>query len=131
MKLRLIKLYPGSKELGYTTEDDRCLPDNWVNVYKCWKPIKCFRVKHKRRSRARFLWGLDALGGNKIIDYITRISDGEIFKVGDSVLYKYCRLNKIYTINKFILISDYTICIYLGNLPTEYIFDIEHLTKIK
>ncbi len=87
MKYKLIKEYPGSPKLGNTIDN---LESDWIENYpEFWevveKDYEILEVKGKYGAISSYIEELDNDLKDKTIFKIKRLSDGEIFTIGDII----------------------------------------------
>ena len=105
MKYKLIKEYPGSPRLGNTIDN---LENDWIENYpEFWQEVvekdyEILEVKGKYGAISSYIEELDNDLKDKTIFKIKRLSDGEIFTIGDKVFSEYIN----YTINKIGIVND-------------------------
>ena len=101
---RLIKTYPGSPKLGTILTHEELQYCNWNEYYQevVKKDYEILEIKGKYGAISSYIEELDNDLKDKTIFKIKRLSDGEIFTIGDKVFSEYVN----YTINKICIVND-------------------------
>ena len=137
-KYKLIKTYPGSPKLGtintYTPIFCDNYPEFWEEVIEKDYEILSF-ISNKKHGNPGFIVGIknnmSVMGNHNIKEYIEdiddwwniysvkRLSDGEVFTVGDRINHygEYAKnefSTKTYTLKKIYFIEENTLTFYVG-----------------
>lgn len=155
MKYKLIKEYPGSPKLGFTTELSHCLgtndflvcgkrfnpsefPEFWQEIVE--KDYEILEIQGKYGSISSYKKQYDEDLKDKSIYKIKRLSDGEIFTIGDEIKINLCekRIKKFEIKNNDLIIWFHSLFFSEdkklikdkpGNCCSDYIHNIEKIKQ--